>query len=126
MVDFVHLRAAMVNEQLVPRGIRGPRVLAAMGRVPREAFVPLESLGEAYADRALPIGSGQTISQPYMVAAMTEALELRSTDRVLDIGTGSGYQAAILAELAARVTSIERRPELAELARSRLAALKYE
>ena len=114
-----------IDEQLVARGIRDPRVLDAMRRVPREAFVPDESQPLAYADRALPIRGGQTISQPYMVAAMTEALLLEGTERVLEIGTGSGYQAAILAELAAEVITVERRPELADAARATLASLGY-
>ena len=106
-----------IDDQLVSRGIRDGRVLDAMRRVPRHHFVDPNALGFAYADRALPIGDGQTISQPYMVAAMTEALALRGHERVLDVGTGSGYQAAILAELAREVVSIERRPELADAAR---------
>jgi len=114
-----------IDEQLVARGIRDPRVLDAMRRVPRELFVPEVSQALAYADRALPIGGGQTISQPYMVAAMTEALLLAGGERVLEIGTGSGYQAAILAELAAEVVSVERRPELADAARLTLASLGY-
>jgi len=114
---------AWIDEQLVARGIRDPRVLDAMRRVPRELFVPEASQPLAYADRALPIGSGQTISQPYMVAAMTEALLLEGGERVLEIGTGSGYQAAILAELASEVITVERRPELADVARATLAAL---
>jgi protein-L-isoaspartate(D-aspartate) O-methyltransferase len=116
---------AWIDEQLVARGIRDPRVLDAMRRVPRELFVPEASLPLAYADRALPIGSGQTISQPYMVAAMTEALLLEGGERVLEIGTGSGYQAAILAELASEVITVERRPELADAARATLALLGY-
>jgi protein-L-isoaspartate(D-aspartate) O-methyltransferase len=123
MADGEDARAAMVEEQLVARGIRDADVLAAMGRVPREAFVPPESRMLAYADRALPIGGGQTISQPYMVAAMTEALQLRPTDNVLEVGAGSGYQAAILGALAATVTTIERRAELAEWARLNLASI---
>ena len=114
-----------IDEQLVARGIRDARVIDAMRRVPRERFVPQPSQPLAYADRALPIGSGQTISQPFMVAAMTEALLLEGNERVLEIGTGSGYQAAILAELAAHVITIERRPELADVARATLAALAY-
>jgi len=116
---------AWIDEQLVARGVRDPRVLEAMRRVPRERFVPAVSQGLAYTDRALPIGSGQTISQPFMVAVMTEALMLEGTERVLEIGTGSGYQAAILAELASHVVTIERRPELAHAARDTLAALGY-
>jgi protein-L-isoaspartate(D-aspartate) O-methyltransferase len=114
-----------IDEQLIARGITDPRVLDAMRRVPRDAFVPPESHPAAYADRALPIGSGQTISQPYMVAVMTEALRLTGSERVLDVGTGSGYQAAVLSVLARDVITIERRPELAESARARLAALGY-
>jgi protein-L-isoaspartate(D-aspartate) O-methyltransferase len=123
MPDNADARAVMVDEQLARRGIKDARVLEAMRRVPRDAFVPPESRPLAYADRALPIGGGQTISQPYMVAVMTEALELRPTDRVLEVGTGSGYQAAILGELAAEVTTIERRADLAELARATFASL---
>ena len=114
-----------IDDQLVARGIADARVLDAMRRVARDAFVPDDSHAAAYADRALPIGSGQTISQPYMVAVMTEALRLTGAERVLEVGTGSGYQAAILAELAREVITIERRPELAETARQRLAALGY-
>jgi protein-L-isoaspartate(D-aspartate) O-methyltransferase len=114
-----------IDDQLVARGIRDARVLDAMRRVPRHEFVEHDAQQLAYADRALPIGDGQTISQPYMVAAMTEALHLQGRERVLDVGTGSGYQAAILAELAREVITIERRPELADVARARLASLAY-
>ena len=114
-----------IDEQLVARGITDARVLDVMRRVPREAFVPNASSEQAYADRALPIGCGQTISQPYMVAVMSEALRLTGSERVLEIGTGSGYQAAVLGELARHVMTIERVPELAEAARARLAALGY-
>ena len=114
-----------IDDQLVARGVRDPRVLDAMRRVPRDAFVPAALRPYAYDDRALAIGSGQTISQPYMVAAMTEALGLTGGERVLDVGTGSGYQAAVLAELAREVITIERRPELAEAARATLDALGY-
>jgi protein-L-isoaspartate(D-aspartate) O-methyltransferase len=114
-----------IDEQLAARGIRDPRVLDAMRRVPRHAFVPEDAQPLAYADRALPIGNGQTISQPYMVAAMTEALMLTGTEHALEIGTGSGYQAAILGELARDVITIERRPELAASARKTLASLGY-
>src|SRR5436190_19466094 len=114
-----------IDQQLVARGITDARVLDAMRRVPRDAFVPPESHPAAYADRALPIGSGQTISQPYMVAVMTEALRLTGRERVLDVGTGSGYQAAVLGELALEVITIERVPELAVAARTTLAALGY-
>jgi protein-L-isoaspartate(D-aspartate) O-methyltransferase len=125
MTDFAEPRARMVADQLVRRGIGDPRVLDAMRRVPRHLFVPPGAEGLAYADRALPIGSGQTISQPFIVAVMTEALALEGSERVLEIGTGSGYQAAILAELAEHVVSVERRPELAAAARERLASLGY-
>jgi protein-L-isoaspartate(D-aspartate) O-methyltransferase len=114
-----------IDEQLVARGIRDARVLDAMRRVPREAFVPEASQPLAYADRALPIQSGQTISQPFMVAVMTQALMLQGEERVLEIGTGSGYQAAILAVLAAEVVTIERRPELADAARTTILSLGY-
>jgi protein-L-isoaspartate(D-aspartate) O-methyltransferase len=119
-------RAQMVQSQLRRRGIADERVLAAMGRVPRELFVSPELREVAYADAALPIGGEQTISQPYMVALICEQLALRGSERVLDVGTGSGYQAAVLAELAAEVHTIERIPELAELARVNLAAAGYE
>lgn len=116
----------MVERQLRRRGIEDERVLEAMGRVPRELFVPEELRVEAYVDAALPIGDGQTISQPYMVALICERLALRGTERVLDVGTGSGYQAAVLAELAADVHTIERLPGLAERARANLAAAGYD
>jgi len=119
-------QARMVEWQLRRRGIDDERVLAAMGRVPRELFVPPELRDDAYADAALPIGGGQTISQPYMVALICEQLGLRGGERVLDVGTGSGYQAAVLAELAAEVHTIERIPRLAEQARANLAAAGYD
>jgi protein-L-isoaspartate(D-aspartate) O-methyltransferase len=115
-----------VERQLRRRGIRDERVLAAMARVPREAFVPAEARAEAYADAALALSHGQTISQPFIVALICQALELRGDERVLDVGTGSGYQAAVLAELAAEVVSIERIPELASKARENLAAAGYD
>ena len=115
----------MVERQLRARGITDERVLAAMERVPRELFVPLELQGRAYADAALPIGEGQTISQPYMVARICQELELHGTERVLDVGTGSGYQAAVLAELAGEVHSIERIAALADRARELLDAAGY-
>jgi protein-L-isoaspartate(D-aspartate) O-methyltransferase len=123
---FADERARMVEWQLRRRGIEDERVLAAMGRVPRELFVPPELHDVAYADAALPIGDGQTISQPYMAALICEQLALHGSERVLDVGTGSGYQAAVLAELAAEVHTIERIPELAEQARASLAAAGYE
>ena len=116
-------RAAMVATQLRARGIKDERVLDAMATVPREHFVDELQRRYAYADEALPIESGQTISQPYVVARMTELLETHPGDRILEIGTGSGYQAAILATLGCRVTSIERHVDLADQARHRLAAL---
>jgi protein-L-isoaspartate(D-aspartate) O-methyltransferase len=115
----------MVAQQLVARDIHDERVLEAMGRVPRELFVPDELRERAYEDSALPIGSGQTISQPAMVALICELLELRGDERVLDVGTGSGYQAAVLAELAAEVHTIERLAEVADQARENLAAAGY-
>jgi protein-L-isoaspartate(D-aspartate) O-methyltransferase len=118
-------RERMVAEQLRGRDIRDPRVLAAMGAVPREAFVGKRLGDQAYNDHPLPIGSGQTISQPYIVARMTELLAVGPGERVLDVGTGSGYQAAVLAELGCRVTSIERDPALAREAAKRLRDLGY-
>jgi protein-L-isoaspartate(D-aspartate) O-methyltransferase len=119
-------RARMVREQLRPRGIRDERVLGAMAAVPRERFVASDVRSAAYADEALPIDAGQTISQPYMVAVMTELLATRPGDRILEVGTGSGYQAAVLASLGCRVTSIERHEALADAARRRLAELGYD
>jgi len=119
-------RQTMVERQLRGRDIADERVLEAMARVPRELFVPDSERRRAYADAALPIGHGQTISQPYMVARIAEALTLRPGERVLDVGTGSGYQAAVLAELGAEVVTIERIPELAESAFASLAAAGYE
>ncbi len=124
--DLAVARGRMVEEQLRRRGISDERVLAAMGRVPRELFVPKEHRDRAYADAALPIGEGQTISQPYMVALTCEALALGGGERVLDVGTGSGYQAAVLAELAAEVHTIERRAALADTAGAALRAAGYE
>jgi protein-L-isoaspartate(D-aspartate) O-methyltransferase len=115
-----------VPRDLHLRDVRDERVLAAMERVPRELFVPEELRNRAYDDAALPIGEGQTISQPYMVAKICEALSLRGDEHVLDVGSGSGYQAAVLAELATEVDTIERIPELAELARANLVAAGYE
>jgi protein-L-isoaspartate(D-aspartate) O-methyltransferase len=116
----------MVEDQLRARDIVDERVLEAMERVPRELFVPDGERHRAYADAALPIGHGQTISQPYMVARIAEALGLTGDEKVLDVGTGSGYQAAVLAELADEVHTIERIPELAQLARTNLAAAGYD
>lgn len=121
--DFKALRAAMVERQLRRRGISDERVLAAMGAVPRERFVPERVRDRAYDDSALPIGSEQTISQPWVVATICQALELDGDESVLEIGTGSGYSAAVLARLAARVRSIERVEALAEGAREALSSL---
>ena len=115
----------MVDRQLRGRDVVDERVLDAMERVPRELFVADDMRGRAYDDAALPIGFGQTISQPYMVARICEALALTGRERVLDVGTGSGYQAAVLAELAHEVHTIERIPELAEIARANLAVSGY-
>lgn len=108
MADFADRRARMVERQLRRRGIEDERVLAAMGKVPRELFLPESQRGRAYADSALPIGSEQTISQPWIVASICQALELDGSELVLEVGTGSGYSAAVLARLAAHVVSIER------------------
>ena len=116
----------MVARQLRARDIVDERVLRAMQRVPRELFVPEKQRRRAYDDAALPIGAGQTISQPYMVARICEALSVRPGHKVLDVGTGSGYQAAVLAELGAQVVTIERIPELAEQARTNLTAAGYD
>lgn len=124
--DFETARQRMVATQLKARGIADSRVLSAMGQVPRHLFVPEKLRDRSYDDCAVGIGEGQTISQPYMVALMTELLELRPADRVLEVGTGSGYQTAILAALAQEVISIERHPALAEAARRVLGQLGYE
>ena len=118
-------RARMVKEQLQAREITDPRVLDVMGRVPRHLFVPREHRAAAYGDHPLPIGHGQTISQPFIVAFMTQALKIEPHHKVLEIGTGSGYQAAVLAELAREVYTIEIVPELAARAEQTLAALDY-
>lgn len=118
--DFSALRNTMVRHQIAGRGVRDKRVLEAMARVPREAFVPDHLANEAYEDHPLPIGYGQTISQPYIVALMAEAMLLSGRERVLDIGTGSGYAAAVLASVALEVFSIERIPELEQQARRNL------
>ncbi|MFZ0313575.1 MAG: protein-L-isoaspartate(D-aspartate) O-methyltransferase [Candidatus Korobacteraceae bacterium] len=122
---FVQKRARMVEEQLRSRGIRDEHVLAAMAEVPREEFIPSDDAANAYGDFPLAIGAGQTISQPYIVAAMVEVLELNPEDRVLEVGTGTGYQAAILGKLAADVWTIERHAELADQAREILYRLGY-
>jgi protein-L-isoaspartate(D-aspartate) O-methyltransferase len=120
---FAAARAAMVERQLRHRGIDDERVLAAMAAVPRERFVPERWKQRTYDDGALPIGHGQTISQPWVVAAICQGLELGGAERVLEVGTGSGYSAAVLARLAATVVSVERIPELAETAAAALAHL---
>jgi protein-L-isoaspartate(D-aspartate) O-methyltransferase len=122
---FPAARARMVRDQLMSRGIRDARVLAALGKVPRQEFVPKPLRAEAYEDGPLPIGHGQTISQPYVVAFMTEALVLRPRDRVLEIGTGSGYQAAVLAGLVAEVYTTELVEPLARQAEVDLRRLGY-
>ena len=122
---YSSLRHQMVNAQLRARGVTDERVLAAMERVPRHEFAPERYREQAYQDHPLPIGEGQTISQPFIVALMLEALELSPTDRVLEIGTGSGYVTALLAELTAQVISVERHASLADSARAMLATLGY-
>ena len=119
-------RGRMVDRQLRRRGVSDERVLAAMGKVPRELFVPPSARELAYEDGALPIGYGQTISQPYIVGVICSLLSLGGSESVLDVGTGSGYQAAVLAELAAEVTTIERMPELVEKAQDALAEAGYD
>lgn len=122
---FAALRRAMVEEQIRARGISSERVLEAMRTVPRHLFVPPERIDSAYADHPIEIGEGQTISQPFMVAAMAAVLELRGTETVLEVGTGSGYSAAVLSLLAARIYTVEKYPMLAESARQRLDGLGY-
>jgi protein-L-isoaspartate(D-aspartate) O-methyltransferase len=123
--EFAAARRAMVEDQVRRRGIASPRVLEAMLSIPRHEFVPAEFQADAYADKPLPIGEGQTISQPFMVGAMTAALELTGSERVLEIGTGSGYQAAVLSMLAQEVISIESHTSLALAAQERLERLGY-
>ena len=120
---YARERERMVAEQLVPRGIKDARVLEAMGKVPRHLFVDEALRDKAYGDHPLPIGEGQTISQPFMVGRMTELLRLAGTEKVLEVGTGSGYQAAVLAHLAGRVCAIERLAKLAARARETLEGL---
>ena len=123
---FSDARESMVRRQIIKRGIRDPRLIDALLRVPRHKFVPPYLAERAYDDGPLAIGQGQTISQPYIVAAMTDLLNLEGTENILEIGTGSGYQAAILAELAAAVHTIERHAELAHRAQVHLQALGYQ
>lgn len=125
LIDFDKERNLMVEEQLITRGIKDQRVLAAMRKVPRHEFMPEALRLQAYGDHAMPIGEGQTISQPYIVALMTELLGLTGTERVLEIGTGSGYQAAVLAELCQKVYTVERVKPLADKARANLDRLGY-
>lgn len=123
-MDFEAARARLINHLRIE--IKDERVLAAMSRIPRELFVPAEQKHTAYEDRPLPIGYQQTISQPYIIAMMTSALELNGREKVLEVGTGSGYQSAILAEMARRVISVERLPALVETARELLEKLGYD
>ena len=123
--SYINARERMVKETIEARGVSDPAVLAAMRAVPRHRFVPDQYLPQAYADHPLPIGYGQTISQPYIVAWMTELLEIQAGDKVLEIGTGSGYQAAVLAEMGVEVYTIEIVPELAGSAEQRLGKLGY-
>jgi protein-L-isoaspartate(D-aspartate) O-methyltransferase len=125
MIDFPKARLRMVDEQIISRGIKDERVIAAMKKVPRHLFIEEALQSQAYGDHPLPIGEKQTISQPYMVALMTEALELRGREKVLEIGTGSGYQTAILAELSEKVFSVERIRSLAIGARKLVYELGY-
>ncbi len=118
--EWLGLQNKMVDEQMVARGIRDERVTAAFRKIPRHFFVPEEHWAEAYRDKPVPIGQGQTISQPYMAALMTEALEIEPGHKILEVGTGSGYQAAILCELGAQVFSIEIIPELSSCAAENL------
>ena len=124
-IDFSKAREQMVSRHLAGRGIKDPAVLSVFRRVPRERFVPSEHQGDAYGDFPLPIGFDQTISQPYIVALMIEVLSLTKSDKVLEIGTGSGYQTALLAEIALFVYSVERIPELAQRSREILKELGY-
>lgn len=126
VADYEALRRQMVEQQLIERGITDERVLEAIGTIPRHEFVPPEVTSLAYSDQPLPIGEGQTISQPYMVAVMTEALELTGHERVLEIGTGSGYQAAVLSRLAREVFTVEQNEVLARAATERLKRLGFE
>jgi len=125
MIDFPKARLRMVEEQIIGRGIKDPRVIAAMKKVPRHLFVEEALQSQAYSDHPLPIGEKQTISQPYIVALMTEALRLEGRGKVLEIGTGSGYQTAVLAELAGKVFSIERIRSLTIKARKLIYELGY-
>src|SRR5512140_1468256 len=123
--DFAVERGRMVKDQIAARGIKDARILEVMSKIPRHQFIPAGDLAWAYADGPLPIGQGQTISQPYIVALMTECLQLTGNECVLEVGTGSGYQAAVLAHLTAEVHTVEVIPELAMRAKETLAELGY-
>jgi protein-L-isoaspartate(D-aspartate) O-methyltransferase len=125
-MEFESLRQWMVETQIISRGVKNKEVIRAMLKVPRHRFVPEEFIEKAYDDMALPIGEGQTISQPYMVAVMTELLEPEYKNKVLEIGTGSGYQAAVLAEIVKEVYTVERLASLSERAKQRVRELGYE
>ena len=125
IIAYRQARERMIQEQLVSRGINDPRVLRAMAKVPRHLFLESELWDQAYKDHPLPIGADQTISQPYMVALMAQALELKGAERVLEVGTGSGYAAAVLSELCAEVFTVEAVEELALKARALLSSLGY-
>jgi protein-L-isoaspartate(D-aspartate) O-methyltransferase len=125
VINYDQERQRMVDGQIINRGIKDERVLAAMRKIPRHEFLPEAIRGMSYSDNALPLGEGQTMSQPYMVALMTELLGLKGTERVLEIGTGSGYQAAVLSELCEKVYTVERIKSLADKARAQLDRLGY-
>jgi protein-L-isoaspartate(D-aspartate) O-methyltransferase len=125
VINYEKERKRMVDEQIVGRGVRDGHVLTVMRKIPRHEFLPEAIRGMAYTDNALPLGEGQTMSQPYMVALMTELLSLKGSERVLEIGTGSGYQAAVLAELCEKVYTVERIKSLADKARATLDRLGY-
>lgn len=125
MADFAKLRERMVERQIAARGIRDPRLLDALRQVPREAFVAPDYGRQAYGDHPLPIEAGQTISQPYIVALMIEAAAIGAGDRVLEVGAGSGYAAAVMSRVAGQVIAIERQPELVSIARERMRRLGY-
>ena len=124
--EYVKRRESMVNDQILSRGIKEARLIDAMRTIPRHLFVPAGYRRYAYSDHPLPIGEGQTISQPYMVALMTNLLQLKGTEKVLEVGTGSGYQAAILSRLAAEVHTVEILPEVAAKARQTLDSLGFQ
>ena len=126
MPDFAKLREAMVEAQIAARGIRGPLILQALREVPREQFVPAKHAPDAYGDHPLPIEAGQTISQPYIVALMIQAAEIGPDDRVLEVGAGSGYAAAVMSRIARAVIAVERQHALVEPARARLERLGYD